>query len=176
MAFFPRHTEAMRAIRFEEPPVVRRLTFSLVAMATATGVVLHLYRAWILSHSAAQSWMYLGGAIALGVVALLALATLHLGNFTLSRWLWRAPLFGFVEGVAECVTALALIAAGLERVGSATATFADWPRMTLIIVLVRVVLLVVYAAVLAGVVQFVRWMLLRHERRLHTAQAVASHE
>ncbi len=168
--YFPRHTGAQRVV---EPEGVRRLTMSLVQMAVATGVVVRVVRAVVLTHGPSQSVLYLGAAVGLVGVFLLGMAALHLGNFTLRRWLWRAPLFGLVEGAAEALTGLALIQAGGEPLGSTRAAFADWPRMAAVILVTRPAIVIVFAAVLAGVVQAVRYALLKREHREGMAAAVA---
>ena len=167
--FFPRQTVAWK---LEEPPAFRRLTLSVVEMAVLTGVVLRLVRSIALTQGPADSWLYLGGAFALGIIVLFGMATAHLGNYPITHWLWRAPAFAAIEAAAELLVSLPLIAAGREPMGSGRATFADWPAMALETVITRVVMMIVFAAVLASVVQLVRRLLLRHDHREHTAIAV----
>ena len=167
--FFPRHTVAWK---LEEPPAFRRLSLSIVEMAVITGVVLRVFRAVAVSHGPSESWLYLGAMVALGLLILCGMATLHLGNFPVRQWLWRAPAFALITAAAEALTSLALIALGRERIGTTRATFADWGQLAGGIVLGRLVAVASFALVLAGVVQLVRFLLLRREGREHTAKAV----
>jgi hypothetical protein len=169
MAFFPQVTGAFR---IEERPGLRRFTMSAVAMGVLTGLVVRLYRAFTLSVGPSESLLYVSAAFVLGQMFLLGMVTLHLGNFTLRRWLYLVPLFVVAEAVTEALVSLALVAAGMERVGSTGATLADWPRLALGIALWRAVAIVIYAAVLAGVVQLVRYLLVRRRHREHTLEAV----
>ena len=92
-SFFPRHTVEWR---LEEPAAFRRLSLSLVEMAVLTGVTLRLYRAIVLTLAAQPGWLFVGVSVAVGAAFLVGMATLHLGNYPLHRWLWRAPAFGLV--------------------------------------------------------------------------------
>jgi len=167
--FFPRKTIAWTQI--EEPSFVRRVTTSVLAMALVTGVVLRVFRALALRHEA-PGIGYLLGMFALGAVAFLLAATAHLGNYTLRHWWWRAPVFGLLEAAFEMLTSLALIAAGLERVGTGRAGYGDWVPMAYNALPLRVVVVCVFALVLAGVVQIIRRLMLRAERRSGTVEAV----
>ena len=167
--FFPRQTVAWK---LEEPPAFRRLTLSVVEMAVLTGVVLRLLRSIALTQGPADSWLYLGGTFVVGTIVLFGMATAHLGNYPISHWLWRAPTFAAIEAAAEMLVSVPLIAAGREPMGSTRATFADWPAMALETLVTRVVVMIVFAAILASVVQLVRRFLLRREHRESTAIAV----
>lgn len=160
--YFPRQNVAWK---MQETPAFRRLTLSLVEMAVVTGVLLRVYRALVRAYAGDASWMYLGGTIALGVLVLCGVATLHLGNYPIRQWLWRAPAFAALEAAAEMVTSFALIALRRERIGSAAATYADWQELAAQTLLARVVVVVSFALVLAGVVQLVRWFLIRRDKR-----------
>jgi hypothetical protein len=70
------------------------------------------------------------------------------------------------------LTSLALIALQRESLGSTRATFGDWPAMARDTLIIRFVAAVAFAAALAGVVQTVRYVMLRREHRLHTAEAI----
>lgn len=168
--FFPRQTVAWK---LEEPAAFRRLTLSLLEMAVLTGIVLRLYRAFVLTHGDGGSWLYLGATFAIGAFFLLGMLTLHLGNYTLRQWLWRAPAFGMVEAAAEMTTSLALIALHREPFGSARAELRDWPAMLNDTVRMRVIAVLAFGLLLAGVVQVVRYALLRRERRDQTAAVIA---
>lgn len=168
--FFPRHTTEWH---LEEPAAFRKLSASLLEMALLAGVALRLYRALVLSLVAPSGWLVLGAGLAVGLVFLLGMAAAHLGNFPVQRWLWRAPAFGALAGAAEALTSLALVAASREPLGSTRATLRDWPSMALSVVVSRTVVICVFALVLAAVVQGVRLLLVRRERREHALRAVS---
>lgn len=166
--FFPRQTIEWRV---RELSALRRLSVSLVAMAVITGVTVHLYRWLLLSHRPADVWLLLAG-FAAGVVLLLGLATAHLGNHPVRQWVWRAPLFALIESVTEAVVSAALMVAGVERLGSELARWNDWPSLALATVFRRTATIVLFTLVLAAVVQWVRFALLRREDRESTTIAV----
>jgi hypothetical protein len=168
--FFPHQTGTWK---LEEPPAFRRLSMSILEMAVVTGIALRLYRALALTYSSGTNLIYAALMIAFGVVFLFGMTTLHLGNFTLRQWIWRAPVFSAIEAAAESLTALGLIFLGREPVGSGRRSLAEWPELTLGIFFWRFVGIVLFALLLSGVVQLVRYVLLRKEHRLHTAEAVA---
>jgi hypothetical protein len=174
--YFPRETVAWH---LEEPRVLRKLTLSLPVMALITGLLVRLVRVGVSGLSV--SWWGVFAAVALGLVILLTMATAHLGNYPVKQWLWRAPLFGLAEGVAEAAVSAVLMAIGIERLGSARAQLSDWPSMTtdtvigtpgLLFLDGRVVMVSLFALLLAGVVQVVRFLLLRSEHRDQTAIAI----
>lgn len=176
-AYFPRQTVEWKA---EEPAALRRLSLSIAEMAIITGVLLRLYRAFALTNTPGGSWVYLGTTFVIGSFFFFGMATLHLANFPVKHWVWRAPVFGAIEAAAESVTSVGLLLAHREPMGSQRAHLHDWADITASIFLWRLVGVAVFALVLAGVVQFVRYMLLRREDRVHTAVAVhdemAKHE
>src|SRR5687767_13474756 len=151
-AFFPVKTATFK---LDEARAFRRLSYSVVEMAVITAVVLRVYRALALALAGSNVFL-LGLGFAIGFVVLFGMVTLHLGNFTVRRWVWRAPLFGFIEAAAESLTSLGLIAIHREPFGSARATFADWPGIVGNIFTWRVSAIVVFALVLAAVVQVSR--------------------
>jgi hypothetical protein len=168
-AFFPRHSVAWK---LEEPAAFRRLSLSLVEMAVITGVVLRLLRPLILARAGA-SWLMVGGFYAFVAVLLCLMATAHLGNYPVRQWTWRVPAFVGIEVAAEMLTSLALIALRRETLGAtALADFHDWPAMAMRTLMYRAGVLFSFALALAGVVQLVRYLLLRHEHRGHTVTAV----
>ncbi len=160
--FFPRTTIDLK---LEEPAAFRRLSFSLVEMALVTGVVLRLFRAVALTHGG-NSWLYLGGTLALGVLVLVGMATAHLANFPVQRWVWRAPAFAAVEVAGEMATSLALIALTREPIGSMRARWSDWPGMAWQTLVWRSVVVLGWALLLAGAVLIVRRLIVarRHGR------------
>ncbi|HET7373896.1 MAG TPA: hypothetical protein VFJ20_10940, partial [Gemmatimonadaceae bacterium] len=76
--YFP-HTTV--EFKMEEPPAFRRFTLSIAEMAIVTGVLFRLYRALAMTTGPTQNWWYFGGTFAFGVLFILGMATLHLGNF-----------------------------------------------------------------------------------------------
>jgi hypothetical protein len=167
--YFPRHTADWK---IQEPPALRRFSMSIVEMAIVTGVLLRLYRALALTTGPTGSWVYLGTTFVLGSFFFFGMATLHLGNYPLRHWLWRAPVFAAIEATVESLTSLGLILAHREPMGSERAHLHEWAGITASIFFWRLVGVAIFALVLAGVVQFVRYLLLRHENRVHTAVAV----
>ena len=174
--YFPRETVPWH---LEEPRAFRTLTLSLPAMALIAGVLVRLIR--VGASEATTTWWGVFAGIALGIIVLLGLATAHLGNYPVKQWLWRAPVFGLAEGAAEAGVSALLIAIGVERIGSTSAHLSDWPSIAtdtiigtpgLAFVDGRVVMVALFALVLAGVVQIVRYLLLRHENRDTTVVAI----
>ncbi|HWJ22967.1 MAG TPA: hypothetical protein VNS52_11495 [Gemmatimonadaceae bacterium] len=161
-AFFP---HVPHDLKLEEPAAFRRLSFSLVEMATVTGVVLRLLRA--LAHGA-TGWVWALAWSAL-VLVLLLMSTAHLANFTVRQWAWRAPAFGAIEAAAAMLTSVVLIAIGREPLGTARATWHDWPRMALQTLGSSLLLVSVWALLLAAVVVVVRRVLARRVWREHAA-------
>jgi hypothetical protein len=151
-AFFPRHSVEFR---LEEPAAFRRLSMSLFEMALLAGVALRLLRALTFTHARA-SWLFYGAAFVVGLLVLLGMTTAYLANWTLRSWLWRAPLFALIETVGEMVTSLALIALHREPEGAVRAEFHDWPSMALRALLQSELSICLWAALLAGVILFVR--------------------
>jgi hypothetical protein len=150
--FFPQHSVEWK---LEEPRAFRRLSLSLIEMALLTGVVLRLLRALTFTHGRA-SWLFYGAAFVVGLLILLGMTTAYLANWTLRSWLWRAPLFALVEVAGEMATSLLLITIGREPEGAVRAEFHDWPSMALRAFLQSEVSICVWAALLAGVIVFVR--------------------
>lgn len=159
--FFPKHTVQWH---FEEPTVLRRFTFNLYEVAVLTGITLRLYRSMVVTHGSTSSWIWAGGTFAAGVLALCAMATVHLANFPLQRWVWRAPLFALIEVVAETLTAAVLIALGREPTGSARAEWSDWLPMAGGTLWTRMVIVCGWALILAAVVWIVRRTILREQK------------
>lgn len=168
--YFPRTT--VEWPKFEEPPAFRRFSMSIWEMALVTGVLFRVYRALSMTVGPTSNWVYFGATVAFGALFLLGMATLHLGNYPLKRWLWRAPVFGALEAAAESLTSLGLILAHREPIGSERAHLHDWVEIAASTFLWRIIVVSMFALLLAGVVQFVRYLLLRRENRVHTAVAV----
>jgi hypothetical protein len=150
--YFPRTTNEIRS---DEPSAFRALTLSVVEMGLITGVVLRIFRSLVLTHGS-NSWLYLGGMFAIGVVFLCATATMHFANYPLRRWAWRAPAFGVLVAAGEMATSLLLIVAGREPTGTVRAELADWPAMATSALLFRLTAVCGWALLLAGAVMVAR--------------------
>lgn len=150
---FPRHSIAWK---IEELTAGRRLVLALPLFATGAGVVLRLYLWAALGAAAAWGWAVVLVVLIAGVAMLCGLATLHLANFTLRAWRWRAPAFGAYVALGEVATSLVLTLLGQERVRGVTATLADWVPTSLTTLVTRVVAVSLYALVLAAVVTALR--------------------
>ncbi len=150
-SFFPRQTIEFR---LEESKAFRRLSFNLVEMALVAGIVLRLYRSVVLTHGPA-GWLFVV-AVALGLVFVLGMATAHLANYPLRKWLWRAPLFAACTAAGEMATSLFLIAISREPNGTARAAFHDWPGMALNTFWTREAAVCAWALLLALIVTMVR--------------------
>jgi len=167
--FFPRRTVQWK---LEEPPALRRLSLSLPEMALLTGVPLHLWRAYAFTHGTPDSAAWVGGTFLAGMAFLYVMLTLHLGNFTIRTWAWRAPMFAILVSGSEIVTSLALTALGLEPLGAERAELSDWLPTATRILLLRLIGIILFAFVLAIVVGIVRRLLLAGEHRSSTFEAV----
>jgi hypothetical protein len=152
-SYFPRQTIDWRAM--EEPRAFRRLSLSLIEMALITGVVLRVLRALTFMAGRA-SWFLYVLAFLVGLLILVGMTTAHLANFSLRRWLWRAPVFALVETVGEMATSLLLIALRREPEGASRADFHDWPSMALRALAQNELMICLWVAVLAAVIVIVR--------------------
>jgi hypothetical protein len=152
LSYFPRQTVEWH---IQEPRAFRRLSLSLVEMALVTGVLLRVYRSWVLTHGA-TGWLIFGGSLVFGIIFLLFMTTAHLANFPIQKWAWRAPLFAVIECAGEMVTSLLLIWVGREPLGSVRAEFHDWASMAIGTLATRGLTIVVWTLLLAGIVQIVR--------------------
>jgi hypothetical protein len=157
--FFPRQT---LEFRIEEPKAFRKISFSLVEMALITGVLLRIYRLFVLTHGS-NNWFYLGGAFALGAIFLVGMLTAHLANYPLHQYLWRAPVFATVEVLGEMATSALLIALGVEPNGTVRAHWDDWIGMSLNALLIRGLSIVLWALALAAIVSLVRRTIVEEE-------------
>jgi len=159
--YFPKHTVQWH---FEEPTVLRKFSLSLIEMGVLTGVLLRVYRAVVITHGSTSSWLWAGGTFALGLLFLCAMATIHLANFPLKRWVLRAPLFALVEAAAESATALVLISLGREPSGTARAEWSDWLPMSGGTVWTRELTVCGWALVLGAIVWVVRRTIMRERK------------
>lgn len=168
--FFPRHNIAWK---LEKPPPLRQLSLSLPYMAVLTGVPLRLWRAYVLTHGAPDSWAWVGGTFLIGLVFLYLMVTIHIGNYTLRSWTWRAPAFALLESGTEILMSLALTAIGLEPLGADRAELSDWLPTSIRTLIWRLVGIVLFVMVLAVVVSIIRRLLLVAEQ--HTTMAGRIH-
>ena len=149
------------AVRIREPAAFSRFARSLLEMALVTAVIARVYRMVVLSRSVSSMNAALGFTI--GALFLLLMAVLHLSRFPLRDWLWRAPAFAAAEGAFEMLASLALIAMSREPLGTGAANFGDWPGMAISTIGLRVISISIFAAVLALIVKWVRYTILKKE-------------
>jgi len=172
MVYFPKQTEPyQRRISDEEweghgPGSFRKLAFSTVEMAFITGLLIRVFRAFLLTNAGDGQPILLGAGFLIGAVFLFAMVTLHLGNFPLRHWVWRAPLFAVLVAATEMAVSAGLIALGREPLGTGRATYADWPGMTADVLLLRLAATSAYAMALAVIVQWTRMHSLKKAHRL----------
>jgi hypothetical protein len=152
--FAPTHTAG--AWEAYEASAVRKFSRSLPSMAIATGVLWRLCRALLLGSGPTDAPLFFGSVIALGVLVFFGMATLHVGNYPLKRWLWRVPVFALAEGVAEVVTSALLISFGREPYGSSMGKWSDLSGIAFTVLSTHVLVLSLYAGILALVVQGIR--------------------
>lgn len=148
-------------IKVREPQAFAKLARSVLEMGVVTGIVARLYRMLVLGRATTATGTAL--ALTFGAVFLLLMTALHLSRFPIRDWLWRAPAFAAIEGAAEMVVSLLLIAIGREALGTGAATFGEWPGMAISTVIWRVVTISLFALLLAGMVKWVRYMILKKE-------------
>ncbi len=160
------------AFKVREPAAFTRLARSLIDMALVTGIVARLYRALVLSRSVDASGVFVAATLTIGALFLLAMATVHLSRFPIRNWLWRAPAFAALEGVSEMLASLVLIWLARESLGTGAAHFHDWPGMALSTIAWRVITISLFSLLLAGVVKWVRFMVLRKEHAAWSAGTV----
>jgi hypothetical protein len=153
MPAFPRHSIAWQ---LEHKTTWRRVSLSLPWYGFGTGVVLRMYRWFVLALLVPDGWAMLLGLIAGGVVLLCALSAGHLANFTLKSWRWRAPALGVFVALGEAVTSFGLTLVHQERMGRSIATMADWPSAALNALVTRVLIVSVFALVLSIMVLALR--------------------
>lgn len=165
--YFPRTTNEIRS---EEPSAFRTLTLSIVEMGAITGVVIRLFRSLVLTHGS-NSWLYLGGMFALGAVFLFAMTTIHLANFPLRRWVWRAPTLAMLVAGGEMAASLLLTVVGREPNGTVRAELADWPGMAVSVLLFRMTAVCGWALILAAAVTVARRALGATRRKRDTPSA-----
>jgi hypothetical protein len=164
--FFPRKTVEFK---LQETFALRRASLSTPYMALLTGVLLRLWRSYAFTHGSPDSYLWIGGTFLAGMTFLFLMVTLHLGNYTLRNWMWRAPVFAVLESGTEIVVSLALTTVGLEPLGADTAELSDWLPTATRILFWRLFGVLLFTLVLAMVVWIVRRLLLAVEHRTSTA-------
>ncbi len=161
-------------LREREPAAFAKLARSLVDMALVTGIISRIYRAMVLSRSESPSGTYIAVTLTIAAVFLLAMVSIHLSRFPLRDWLWRAPVFAAAEGAAEMLASAVLIALAREPLGTGAAHFHDWPMMFVRTMGWRIVVISLFALLLAAVVKWVRYLLLRREHAAWSEGTVRS--
>lgn len=156
-----RSTVALSAL--EEPALVRRVSLSLPLMAVLAGAGLRSYRALVLEFGWSDSWVWIAGTFIGGAVFLFLMATLHLGNYPVRAWSWRAPLFALLESGTEILVSLSLTLLGIERIGSIVATIEDWQSTSWRILWFRLIGISVFTVLLALVSTVVRLLLIQRK-------------
>jgi hypothetical protein len=161
--FFPR--ASIQWAHLDEPHVVRRLTTMVVPMAIAAGLVVRLFRTvWFSALTTSLSTVVVYYVVM--VIVACGMLTLHIGNYTVRTWIWRVPAFAAIDAATESMVSLVLIAAGKEAKGaSELASLADWPSIATTIVWDRAWLFIPFAVLLGGMVQLVRYLVLKPEQR-----------
>jgi hypothetical protein len=169
MPFFPESTFASKRV----DSFLSRIPRSLIPMALITGIVVHSY-IWIVLARASVSfgWIALLLAFSGRFVLLLGLATVYLGNHPVRQWVWRVPLFALAECAVEAVMVAILIRVRAERIGTEHAQQRDWWSIASDILIYHGIAIIVFSAILAVVVQTVRYALLKHEHRDTTAMKI----
>jgi len=153
--------------------LLAKIPRSLIPMAVITGIVVHSYIWFVLARASVNfGWIALLLAFSGRFVLLLALATVYLGNHPVRQWIWRAPAFAVLEVAVEAIMVAALIKIRVERIGTEHAHRADWWGITSDIMIYHGIAILVFSAILAVVVQTVRYALLKHEHRDSTAIAI----
>lgn len=165
--FFPRKTIEFRALELKLP---RRVSLSLLGMAALTALLVRLLRLAVLANGRLSVWEVLP-IFAVGYVILLGMVAAYLGNHPVHQWVWRAPLFAVLESVSEAIVSAILIAMHSERIGQARAEWANWLPMSLTTLARRSISILVFALILAFVVQTVRRSLIHRERGEEERQA-----
>jgi hypothetical protein len=153
-SFFPRVTTELRLVE-DRIHAFRRMSYNLAEMALITGVVMRLYRSVALTHGS-NDWLYIGGTFAVGIVFLCGMATLHLANYPLYRWAWRAPVFAAVEAAGEMVVSFVLIWVGREPAGTGRAEMHDLWSLAWSALWTRGITICLWALLLAGIVAIAR--------------------
>src|SRR3569623_168892 len=150
--------------------LIARIPRSLIPMALITGIVVHLFRLFVLvSPAVSRGWISLFLAFAGEYVLLLSLTTVYLGIHPVRQWIWRVPLFIAAEWLVEVAAVMILIRGRIERIGSEQARAADLSSIVIDRLIWHGAAIITFSLILAIVVQTVRFALLKHEHRDSTA-------
>ena len=149
-------------MRVEEPKAFRRFSLSIVEMGLVTGVLVRVYRSFVLTHGP-SSILYIGTMMTIALLFVIGMATAHLANYPLHRWAWRAPAFVGIEMLGEMASSLFLIWLAREPNGTVRAHFDDWPGMMIRALWIRGGVVVIWSLILASIVQFTRTRLVTEE-------------
>ncbi|MBK5188512.1 MAG: hypothetical protein JJD97_09705 [Gemmatimonadaceae bacterium] len=164
--FFPESTFAGKRV----DSLLARIPRSLLPMAIITGVIVHSYIWLVLTRASADfGWIALLLAFSGRFVLLLGLATVYFGNHPVRQWIWRVPLFALAEWAVEALMVYVLLLVRVERIGTEHAHRRDWWSIVSDILIYHGIAIIVFSAILAVVVQTVRYALLKHEHRDSTA-------
>lgn len=147
---------------------MRRVSLSLPLMGFLAGAGLRTYRALVLEFGWSDSWLWIAGTFIVGAVFLFLMVTLHVGNYSVRQWAWRAPLFALVESATEIAVSLSLTLLGIERIGSIVATLEDWQSTSVRILVYRVVGITGFSLLLALVSTVVRLLLIPRHKEAKT--------
>lgn len=169
VGYFPRHSIAWK---IEEPAAFRALTLSVIESGLLAGIVLRLVHALALGYIPEGRWVLSLVLDTLLYLTLFAAAAAHLANYPVRHWLWRAPAFALLAAAGSTATSAVLIAFHRERVGSARANWHNLASLGADLVKFDLISVCLFGLLLAGVVQVVRSVLLRHEHRESTVEAV----
>jgi hypothetical protein len=160
--FFPERTIVWAE---HEIAGLRRWTLVPAEIGLFTGIVLRTGNSLVMTLSGPSvRWTTIAAwYLAVGLL-LCGAATLHLANFPVRQWLWRAPVFAAWETAGAGIASAVLIALHREFWGSAPAHLSDWPTIVVSTLLWHTLAICAYSAVLAGVVEGIRKILVRHDR------------
>jgi hypothetical protein len=132
---------------------LRAFAIRTIEPAGITGLVLRVWRTIVLGSG---SWIFFVSGLTMGVLFLCGMLTWHLGNYPVKRWPLRALAFFVIEFAVEMGMSSLLIVFGRERYGSQAATWGDWWPMAGQALWQRGLTIVLFALILAFVVQLVR--------------------
>ena len=160
--FFPERTIVWAE---HEIAGLRRWTLVPAEIGLLTGLVLRTANSLVMTYSGAPvRWTIIAAWYLAAALLLCGAATAHLANFPVRQWLWRAPVFAAWETGGAAVASAVLIALHREFWGSARANLGDWPTIVVSTLLWHTLAICAYSVVLAGVVEGIRGVLVRHDR------------
>lgn len=143
---------------------LRRWTLHPAGIGLATGVVIRCLNAVVMADGSSNArWTIVAVWYVIAVFVLCAVVTVHLGNYPVRQWLMRAPVFALWETAGGAVASAVLIVAHREYWGSAYAELGDWPTIVVSTLFWHMIEICLYSAMLAGVVEIARRVLLERE-------------